>query len=85
MQKTRRLMDMECTSFQMFLILLSFFAVGSYSQISEVHVTLYSSNVKEILRYLGGACTEAKITGENCIRHFVWATFSLGSISRVFH
>ena len=46
----------------MLLILLSFIVVGSESQISVDQVTLYSSNVKGILRYvLGGACAEAKI------------------------
>ena len=34
MQKTRRLMDENSVSFQIFLILLSFIALGSESQIS---------------------------------------------------
>ena len=55
MQETRRLMDNISASFQMFIILLSFMiAVGSESQMSVDHVTLYSSNVNGILRYLMG-------------------------------
>ena len=55
MQETRRLMDNNSASFQMFIILLSFMiAVGSESQMSVDHVTLYSSNVNGILRYLMG-------------------------------
>ena len=53
LQKTRRLMDKSTVSFQMFLIQLSFIAIGSESQISVDQVTLYSSNVKRILRCLG--------------------------------
>ena len=37
----------------MFLIQLSFIAIDSESQISVDQVTLYSSNVKRILRCLG--------------------------------
>ena len=54
MQNTRHLMDNNNASFQMCLILLSFIVVGSQSQISVDQVTLYSSNVKRILRYLFG-------------------------------
>ena len=50
--ENRHLMDNNSASFQLFLIMLCFIAVGSYIQISEVHVTLYSSKVKGILRYL---------------------------------
>ena len=46
-------MDKNSVSFQMYLILLSFIAVGLKSQISIDQVTLYSSNVKGILRFLG--------------------------------
>ena len=46
-------MDKNSVSFQMYLILLSFIAVGLKSQISVDQVTLYSSNVKGILRFLG--------------------------------
>ena len=52
----------------MFSIQLSFIVVGSESQISVDQVTLYSSNVKGILRYRlrgegggRGACAVAKI------------------------
>ena len=38
----------------MLLFKLSFIVVGSESQISVDQVTLYSSNTKGILRYLGG-------------------------------
>ena len=48
MQKTRRLMDKNSVSFQLFLLLSSFIAVGSESQISVYQVTLYF----EILSYL---------------------------------
>ena len=64
MQKTRRLMDKNSFSFQMFLIMLSCMAVGSESQISVDQVTLYSSNVKGIFRCLffgGRAWAETKI------------------------
>ena len=49
-------MDTNSGSFQMFLFLLIVFytAIGSESQISENQVTLYSSNVKGIVRYLLG-------------------------------
>ena len=40
MEKARRLMDNNGVSFQMFLIQLSFIAVGSESQISVDQVTL---------------------------------------------
>ena len=40
MQKTRRLIDSNSVSFQMFLIRLSFIAVSSESQISVDQVTL---------------------------------------------
>ena len=40
MQKTRRLMDNNSVSFQMFLIQLSFIAIGSESQIFVDQVTL---------------------------------------------
>ena len=53
MQKTRRLMDNNCASSQMFLFLLSFVAVGSESQISVDQLlelaTLCSRNVKRIM------------------------------------
>ena len=54
--KTGRLMDTNSGSFQMFLFLLIVFytAIGSESQISVDQVTLYSSNVKGIVRYLLG-------------------------------
>ena len=61
MRKTRRLMDKNNAHFQMLIILLSFIAIGSNSQISEVHVTLYSSNVKRIKTQISGACAGAKI------------------------
>ena len=61
MQKTgtRRLMDKNSASFQMFVILSSFIAVGSYSQISEINVTLYINH------------SESDI----CVRYFMWAPF----------
>ena len=61
MQKTKRLMDNNIASFQTFSTLLSCIAAGSYIQISEVHVTLYSSNVKEILKYLGEHAQKPKL------------------------
>ena len=51
-----------------------YLSFGSYSQISEAHVTLYSSNVKRILKYVGGACAEAKI----------FARFSFSRLSLAF-
>ena len=78
-------MDNNSASFQMCLILLSFIVVGSQSQISVDQVTLYSSNVKRILRYLfggGGACAKAKISvKKNCIRHFARFNFSRLSLA----
>ena len=59
-------MDKNSVSFQMFLILLPFIAVGLESQISVDQVTLYSSNVKGILRclfvwfFLGGGGKHAQ-------------------------
>ena len=67
MQKTKRLKDKNSVlQFQTFLILLSFIAVGSESQISVDQVTLYSNNVKGIFRLLGfwgggrEACAETR-------------------------
>ena len=61
MQKTRRLMDENDVSFQMFLILMSIITIGSESQF------LYLNNVKaiQVLRCLllrVGASAEAKIS-----------------------
>ena len=87
MQETRRLMDNNSASFQMFIILLSFMiAVGSESQMSVDHVTLYSSN--GILRYLmggggGGACVEAKVSRFFSEKKTAYS-ISLDSISSVF-
>ena len=67
--------------------MLSFVAGSSESQISVDQVTLYSSNVKGILRYmLGGegvehACTEAKIFSVKKTTYNI----SLHSIYCVFH
>ena len=82
-KRSRRLTDKNSVSFQMFLILLSSIAVGLESKISVDQVTLYSSNVKGILRCLGiffggGACAEAKISNSAY-------RILLGSICRVLH
>ena len=78
MQKTRRLVD------EMFLILLSFIALGSESQIS----VFSSSNVKAILRcllllFLGEHAQKPKL-GDFSEKNPAYST-SNGSISRVFH
>ena len=67
MHKTRRLMDENSVSFQMFLILLSFITLGSERQIS-VFKQCQSHTKMSVLRFLraggggGGACAEAKIS-----------------------
>ena len=75
MQKTRRLIEENSVSFQMFLILLSFIAVGSESQIS-VFKQCQSNTHMSVFFGGGRACAEAKKTAYGT---------SLGSISRFFH
>ena len=48
MQKTRRLMDETSVPFQRFLILLSFIALGSESQISEFKQCQSNSQVSGV-------------------------------------
>ena len=52
MRKTRRLMDNNSASFSNVLNSVAFTAVGCESQISMDQMTLYSSNVEGIPRYL---------------------------------
>ena len=63
MQKTGCLVDENSISFQMFLIMLSFIALGSESQISVLK-QCQSNTQMSVLFFLGGggvACTEVKI------------------------
>ena len=58
MQKTRRLVDENSVSFQIFLILLSFITLGSESQIS----VFKQFQINTQMFFLeGGACVEANI------------------------
>ena len=66
------------------LNLSSFIAVGSYSQISEVHVTLYSSNVKERLIYLGHVQKPTLRGNFSEINHFRSVQFLASFISTCF-
>ena len=80
-------MDNYGVSFQMFLIQLSFTAVGSERQISVDQVTCNQTMSKEFSDIcLGrGACAEAQTpvsVKKNCIRHFV--PFNFSSLSLVF-
>ena len=72
------------------MIMLSFVAGSSESQISVDQVTLYSSNVKGILRYMlggggGRACmhrSQNLFSEKNYIQHF--APFNLLCLSLAF-
>ena len=90
MQKTMRLMDNNCVSFQMFLMLLSFIAVGLEGQISVDQMTLYSNNVKGIPIYLaflnflfcfGGGREERAQEAKTDIWHFARFNFLRLSLS----
>ena len=63
MQKTRRLLDENSVSFQMFLILLSFITLGSESQISVFKQCQRNAQMSVFISLWGGggACEEAKI------------------------
>ena len=91
MHKSRRLMDENSVSFQMFLILLSFITLGSESQIS-VFKQCQSNTLNDCFLFLffffggGGvarACAEAKIWSEeiNFTRHFARFNFSRLSLA----
>ena len=54
-------MDENSVSFQMFLILLSFIALGSESQISVFKQCQSNTKMSVSFFYGGGACAEAKI------------------------
>ena len=97
MQKTRRLMDENSVSFQMFLILLSFITFGSESQIS-VFKQCQSKQHLDVCFFViffgggggGGACAQAKIWSfvfsvkKSFIRHFVRLNFLASFISLYF-
>ena len=90
MHKSRRLMDENSVSFQMFLILLSFITLGSENQIS-VFKQCQSNTLNNCFLFLfwggeGGvarACAEAKIWSEeiNLTRHFAQFNFSRLSLA----
>ena len=77
MQKTRRLIEENSVSFQMFLILLSFIAVGSESQISVFKQC--QSNTHMSVFFGGGGGEHAQKQKKTAFGS------SLGSISRFFH
>ena len=89
-------MDETSVSFEMFIILLSFIALGSESQIF-VFKQCRSNTQMSGLFFLGGggwgggACAEAKIwrkkSQKSCIRHFARLNFlhlSLASILKYY-
>ena len=59
---TKRLLDNNSASFQMFLILLSFIAVGSYKKDICGSRGIVFKQYQRNTRISGGACAEANIT-----------------------
>ena len=79
MQKTRRLMDENSVSFQMFFVLLSFIALGLESQISVFKQRQSNTQVSVLF---GGVWSMRR---SQILEKKAADGSSLGSISRVFH